>query len=288
MKIIFLFGAESPLDLLLFSLFMKNPPACELIVGVQRDTSTIVKTIKKVWKVVNSSGFSFVGFNVFLQTLVKKLIFDDDVVAPNVESIRQRHGFPLFFFDKVNDESTLAIIRKYSPDLILNHMPQRIKLPLIQIPPKGIVNIHPAILPDYQGMGSNLWPLIDGFPYHGASFHYITSEEIDVGPVIAAVRYPIRKGDSVLSLNVNSRIVAAHLINHVIGRFTNNGSVGARPQTGGIYHKLPGKDALKKMKDKGHDYISGDDREILRRNGPDKIEYCDETTCWEWKPWHKI
>ena len=156
-------------------------------------------------------------------------------------------------------------------------------MPLIQIPPLGIVNIHPGLLPEYQGMGSCLWPLIDGAPFQGITLHYIDSEEIDAGPIIASGRFNINGKDSVLSLHIKNRVVAAIIANYVVNRFYKNEKVRSISQGGGKYHKLPERKSLKLMRGMGHKYISWNDRKILSRNMVRQFEFLDETTGWEWK-----
>ncbi|MFZ3091838.1 MAG: formyltransferase family protein [Nitrospirota bacterium] len=287
MKTIFLIGNETPMDLLLLSLFLKGKPQGELILGVKRDTPLNWKKLLKVWKIFRASGSYFVGFNVVLNSK-KGLMFmqDSNIIPPDVETMRQEYKFPLFYFHDVNAPRTLSIIKDFAPDVIFNHMPQRICLPLIQIPPLGIVNIHPGLLPEYQGMGSCLWPLINKAHFQGVTLHYIDSEEIDAGPIIASGRFPIKEKDSVLSLHIKNRIVAAVVANYIANRFFRNEAVKSKPQGGGEYHKLPQKKSLRLMRNMGHKYISWNDRKILSENMIGNLDFFDETTGWKWKQYN--
>ncbi len=286
MKTIFLIGSETPMDLLLLSLFLKEKPPGELIIGVKRDTSLSWKKVTKVWKVLRTSGTYFVGFNIMLNSKSGLMFMqNDDIIHPSVETMRQEYKFPLFYFYDVNAPETLSIIKSFSPDVIFNHMPQRIRNSLIQIPPLGIVNIHPGLLPEYQGMGSCLWPLIDGAPFQGVTLHYIDSEEIDAGPIIASGRFPIKEKNSVLSLHIKNRVIAAKIANYVINRFYRNENVGAMPQSRGKYHKLPERKSLKLMRSMGHRYVLWSDRKILSGNHISQFDFLDEITGWEWKPY---
>jgi phosphoribosylglycinamide formyltransferase-1 len=58
-----------------------------------------------------------------------------------------------------------------------------------------MLNIHPSLLPDFQGLHTHRRALQEGVDEHGASVHFVTSE-LDGGPVIAQARVPVLGGDS--------------------------------------------------------------------------------------------
>jgi hypothetical protein len=286
LKMVFLVGSETPLDLLALSGFLNQTDFRECLVGVQTDMLITRKKLSLVLKVLRNSGPAFVLFNSFLNAGVSRwLMFAGKRVPAKVEVLKEHHPIKVFRYEQVNGEAPLSIMRRYSPDVIFNHMPQRIKFPLIGLPLRGIVNIHPGLLPDYQGMGSCLWPLIDGAPFQGVTLHYIDSEEIDAGPIIAGGRYRICARDSVFSLHAKNRILGAALASYLARRFSRGERVLSRPQLRGKYHKLPKRASLKEMKRRGHGYFSWSDRTITRSEVLRSAEYLDEHTGWEWKKW---
>ena len=288
-KTIFLIGSETLMDLLILSLFLKESPPGELMVGVQRGRATSQKKLTKIWKILKSNGWYFVGFNIFLNIgLMKNLLFGKAGNCSRLKDLADKYQFETFYFEGINEESTLAIIKDFDPDLILNHMPQRIRDPIIHLPRRGVVNIHPGLLPMYQGMGSCLWPLIDGASHHGATLHLIDSEEIDVGPIIYSGRFPIKASDSVLALHIKSRIIAALLACRLTKELSQDGNLNFKIQRDGNYHKLPGRLDLQKMLDKGHSYFCVKDRGILIENDISEFQYCDSDTRWEWRSFNKL
>ena len=58
-----------------------------------------------------------------------------------------------------------------------------------------MLNIHPSLLPAFQGLHTHRRALAEGVKEHGASVHFVTSE-LDGGPVIAQVRVPVYEGDT--------------------------------------------------------------------------------------------
>ena len=57
-----------------------------------------------------------------------------------------------------------------------------------------MVNIHPSLLPAFQGLHTHRRALEAGISEHGASVHFVTAE-LDGGPVIAQARVPVDAGD---------------------------------------------------------------------------------------------
>ena len=57
-----------------------------------------------------------------------------------------------------------------------------------------LLNIHPSLLPRFQGLHTHRRVLEAGDAEHGASVHFVTAE-LDGGPVIAQARVAVNPGD---------------------------------------------------------------------------------------------
>lgn len=62
-----------------------------------------------------------------------------------------------------------------------------------------LINIHPSLLPKYQGLHTHERAIQAGDSEHGASVHFVTPV-LDGGPVLMQVRVPIRADDTPDSL----------------------------------------------------------------------------------------
>lgn len=62
-----------------------------------------------------------------------------------------------------------------------------------------MVNIHPSLLPHFQGLNTHQRALAAGATRHGASVHFVT-EELDGGPVIVQASVPVLPGDDATTL----------------------------------------------------------------------------------------
>jgi len=58
-----------------------------------------------------------------------------------------------------------------------------------------ILNIHPALLPQFKGLHTHRRALDAGVERHGATVHFVV-EETDSGPVIAQQSLPVLQGDT--------------------------------------------------------------------------------------------
>jgi phosphoribosylglycinamide formyltransferase-1 len=62
-----------------------------------------------------------------------------------------------------------------------------------------ILNIHPALLPEFKGLNTHRRALEAGTKQHGATVHFVV-EETDAGPVICQQSVPVLQGDTEATL----------------------------------------------------------------------------------------
>jgi len=58
-----------------------------------------------------------------------------------------------------------------------------------------LINIHPALLPDFPGLRTHERALEAGVARHGATVHFVT-EGVDQGPIVCQASVPVLKGDN--------------------------------------------------------------------------------------------
>ncbi|WP_077337951.1 phosphoribosylglycinamide formyltransferase [Pseudocolwellia agarivorans] len=94
------------------------------------------------------------------------------------------------------DQSLITVIDQYKPDVIVLAGFMRILTPaFVQHFQGKLLNIHPSLLPKYQGLNTHQRAIDAGDNEHGVSVHYVT-EELDGGPVILQAKVPIFDGDT--------------------------------------------------------------------------------------------
>ena len=87
-----------------------------------------------------------------------------------------------YFVNNHNDKKTLQIIAKHKIDYLFNcGTPNKIKKKTL-LATKGVINIHPGILPYYKGCTCVEWSLYNKDPV-GITAHFM-NENYDSGPII--------------------------------------------------------------------------------------------------------
>ena len=130
----------------------------------------------------------------------------------SVESRSRAHGVPYTLVQDVNEPSFLERLREEKTDLLVSvSCPQIFKKPLIALPPRGILNIHGAILPQYRGVMPSFWMLANGERRAGVSIYFV-NEAIDAGELCGQTIFDILPDESLDGFIRRSKGLAADLL----------------------------------------------------------------------------
>jgi phosphoribosylglycinamide formyltransferase-1 len=89
------------------------------------------------------------------------------------------------------DQDLIATIDQHQPDLVVLAGFMRILTPeFVQHYQGRLLNIHPSLLPKYQGLNTHQRAIDAGDTEHGCSVHFVTAE-LDGGPVILQAKVPV-------------------------------------------------------------------------------------------------
>ncbi|MBI1424523.1 MAG: phosphoribosylglycinamide formyltransferase [Gammaproteobacteria bacterium] len=109
------------------------------------------------------------------------------------------------------DKALMQQIDAYSPDLVVLAGFMRIlTTDFVEHYLGKMINVHPSLLPKYQGLNTHQRVLDAGEQIHGASVHYVTPE-LDSGPLILQGEVPVFPDESAKSLQQR-----VHAIEHKI------------------------------------------------------------------------
>ncbi len=98
------------------------------------------------------------------------------------------------------DRSLQQCIEQYQPDLVVLAGFMRIlSNDFVNRYKDRLINIHPSLLPKYQGLNTHQRVLDAGDSHHGASVHFVIPE-LDAGPLILQAEVPIHSNDTVSEL----------------------------------------------------------------------------------------
>ena len=94
------------------------------------------------------------------------------------------------------DQALLNKIDSYDPDLVVLAGFMRIlTADFVRHYQGRMLNVHPSLLPKYQGLNTHQRALESGDQKHGVTVHFVT-EELDGGPNILQAEVPVLPGDT--------------------------------------------------------------------------------------------
>ena len=98
------------------------------------------------------------------------------------------------------DMALVDAIDQHQPDLVVLAGFMRILTPaFVQHYHGRLLNIHPSLLPKYQGLNTHQRAIDNNDSEHGCSVHFVT-EQLDGGPVILQAKVPVFSDDDAQTL----------------------------------------------------------------------------------------
>jgi methionyl-tRNA formyltransferase len=171
--------------------FLKNIPQEVEIVGAVifpaspfgKKESELEK-ILKVFKVFGLGFFLNYGWKFFISILTNRSVVNE--IKKNNINIIETEG-------SINSQTNLSKLKAFKPDLLISLTANQIfKRKLIDLAPKGCLNLHSALLPLNRGLFPTFWALKNGEQKTGVSVFYV-DEGIDSGPILVQKEVLIKK-----------------------------------------------------------------------------------------------
>lgn len=134
-----------------------------------------------------------------------------------------------------SSRSLATLLRAYEPDLgLCTGYRWRIPPEALAVPPLGIVNGHPSLLPRYRGPYPVAWAVRNGETEIGMTYH-LMDEGFDTGPVLAQQAIPLPEDATSLDALVPALADASRELLPIVFERLARGERG-EPQEGGEYH----------------------------------------------------
>ena len=132
---------------------------------------------------------------------------NENIWFESVAELAASHGIQVYAPEDINHPLWVETIRKLQPDVMFSfYYRQMIKQELLDIPPKGCLNLHGSMLPKYRGRCPVNWVLVNGEKETGVTLHYMTAKP-DNGDIVAQMKVSIADTDT--AVNLYSKIVEA-------------------------------------------------------------------------------
>ncbi|MBN2455985.1 MAG: methionyl-tRNA formyltransferase [Sedimentisphaerales bacterium] len=135
------------------------------------------------------------------------------------------HHIKLIEVPDVNDAGVVEEIAAVEPDiLIVIAFGQKIGSRLLNLAPKGAINVHASLLPKYRGAAPINWAIINGETHTGVSIIKIT-EKMDAGDIIAQAKAEIFAGETAGELHDRLAVIAVPLLLNTLGQIARGGAI---------------------------------------------------------------
>ena len=135
------------------------------------------------------------------------------------------HSIPFIETEAVNTPQVIDKIATYEPDLIVViAFGQKISNRLINLPPKGTINVHASLLPKYRGAAPINWAIINGENQTGISIITL-AEKTDAGDICAQTKTDIGLDETAGELHDKLVRMAAPLLVETIDKIADNSIV---------------------------------------------------------------
>jgi len=135
------------------------------------------------------------------------------------------HSIPLAETDNVNAPDFIAKLADCRPDLIVViACGQKVGRELVNLPPKGAINVHASLLPKYRGAAPINWAIINGETETGISIITL-AEKMDAGQVLAQAWTDIGADETAGELHDKLAKIAAPLLLKTIDQIADGSAV---------------------------------------------------------------
>lgn len=146
-----------------------------------------------------------------------------------VKEVALANHLPVFQPENFREDETVEQLRQLHPDVAAvvaygRILPQRV----LDIAPKGFVNIHASILPRYRGSAPYQWAVLDGLQETGVTAMYLV-RQMDAGDIIDVAKTPIDPDETAGELLDRLAVLGAELLSKTLARIA-AGEVEHTPQ----------------------------------------------------------
>ncbi|MDR1464161.1 MAG: methionyl-tRNA formyltransferase [Oscillospiraceae bacterium] len=142
------------------------------------------------------------------------------LTPPPVKEAALRLGIPVGQPASLRTPETLALLRGYTPDLIVVTAYGKILPPeVLSLPPLGCVNIHASLLPKYRGAAPIQWAVLQGETETGITSMQM-DQGLDTGAMLLQSRIPIPADMTAAQLHDELSALGADVLSETLAALT--------------------------------------------------------------------
>ncbi len=233
----------APVETLRYSLALRRRPVLESAEAIRPESQTAMAIV-------------FMGTPAFAVPSLRRLVAEGHGIAavytqPDRPAGRGRHprpsplkvaalelGLPVQDPATLREPETLAGLRSLAPEaIVVVAYGQILRQEVLAIAPRGVLNVHPSLLPRHRGASPIPAAILAGDEETGLTV-MLMDAGMDTGPIVAQRAIPIQPADTAGSLAEKLSAVAADLVAETLPRWL-RGEIEARRQDDSRATKAP-------------------------------------------------
>ena len=160
------------------------------------------------------------------------------MIPSDVKKVALEHNLPVFQPENFREDATVQELADLKPDVVAvvaygRILPQRV----LDLAPKGFINIHASVLPQYRGSAPYQWAVLDGLEETGVTAMYLV-REMDAGDIIDVAKTPIGENETAGELLDRLAVLGADLLSKTLTRIS-QGEVAHQKQDEALVSYAP-------------------------------------------------
>lgn len=129
-----------------------------------------------------------------------------------VKKCAAEHGVKILQFDKIRAPEAIAELKALNPDIMVTcAFGQILSREVLDVAPRGVINVHASLLPKYRGAAPIQWSIINGDKKTGVTIMQ-TEEGVDTGDIILSRETNILPDETAGELFEKLSVLGAELI----------------------------------------------------------------------------
>ncbi len=175
------------------------------------------------------------------------VITDSHLAVSPTREVAEAHSIAVINRDEMERQVAAGQLKV---DLALSVLYwQKIRAPLLQACARGVINFHPAPLPEYKGTAGYNLAILNSLKQWAVTAHYVDAD-IDTGALIDVSRFPVdAEQETALSLERKSQPELLAQFIRVTGQALSCTSLlPTTPNVGGVYVSRPEMEAMKEVR----------------------------------------
>lgn len=165
------------------------------------------------------------------------------LTPPPVKELAVQHGLSVYQPTTFRTKEAEELVASLRPEIIIvvaygKLLPKAI----LDIPPKGCINVHGSLLPKYRGAAPIQWAVINGEKTTGVTTMYM-DEGLDTGDILLMEETPIQPNETAGELFDRLSLLGAKVLEDTLQKIE-DGSITRTPQPneGASYASMLGKE----------------------------------------------